>query len=127
MNDGSRKKVIRRGELCGVIREAVAKLLQTYQEDFQNLPSPPAALVLAGGTSLLEGMVEETGNFFKCRTRLGEIQNIQTEKALSLPFASSVGVIRYGYEKQKEEKEILPEGTVGKMVHRVKALLAEYF
>ncbi len=127
VNDGSRKKVVRRGELCQVIREAVKDLLTSFREEIQKHVSSSATLVLAGGTALLEGMVEETGNFYQCRTRLGEIQDAHSEKMVTLPFAASIGVIRYGYDKSKEEKELLPEGAVGRAVYRVKTLLAEYF
>ena len=83
--------------------------------------------MLAGGTALLEGMVEETAQFFQCQTRLGKLQEVQAPKPLFFPWATAVGLLRYGFEKQKEERELLPEGVVGKVMTRVKELLLDYF
>jgi len=127
VHDGSRQKVVRRAELCEVIRGAVEKLLQTFKKEVKELPSPNATLVLSGGTSLLEGVVEEANHFFQCRTRLGEIQDTHSARPLPLPFATSVGLLRYGYEKQKEERELLPESTIGKVYAKVKELFLDYF
>lgn len=127
VSDGTRQKVIRRAELCEVIQGAVEKLLQTFKKEVKELPSPNATLILAGGTALLEGMVEGTSQFFQCRVRLGEVQEVHSTKPLPLPFATSVGLLRYGYEKQKEGKELLPEGPVGKAFTKVKELFLDYF
>jgi len=126
-SDGSRQKVILKKELCDTVKHAVHKIFKTIQEEIKKYGSSRSTLVLAGGTALLEGIVESAGSFFQCPSRLGKIQNIHSVKPVSLPFAASAGLLWYGNEKQKEQKTLVPEGPAGRVFAKVKELFQDYF
>lgn len=127
VDEGSRRKVVLRRELCEVTQKAVDTLFQTFQKDMKELSTTRSTLVLAGGGALLEGIVESAGNYFRLSSRLGKLQDIQATKPLSLPFATTLGLLWYGNEKQKEKKDLLPENPAKRALAKVKDILLDYF
>ncbi|MFH1858152.1 MAG: cell division protein FtsA [Candidatus Omnitrophota bacterium] len=127
IGDGSRQKVIRKGELCEVIQRATQRLFEDIRKGTKDLPFPNNTLVLSGGGSLLEGMADSAGEYLKCHASVGSIQELSFRKPLPPSFATAVGLLRYGAEKQKEQRLLLPEGPVGRVLLRLRELFFDYF
>jgi len=126
VNDGTKQKVILKKELCDVIRESVQNLFERLNTQVSKASSR-ATLILVGGASLLEGVVEEAGSFFQRPSRLGKIRNFRSSKNVSLPYASAMGLIWYGHEKQNEKKVIFQERPAEKVLAKVRELFLDYF
>ncbi len=127
VSDGSAQKVVLRKELCDVVQKGVYQLFEIFRKELEPFLDARSPLILAGGASVLEGLVEEAGSFFRCETRLGSFQKTRAPRALPFPFATPCGLIWYGHQKQKEEKTLQAESPAERVLTRMKTLFQDYF
>ncbi|RLA46763.1 MAG: cell division protein FtsA [Gammaproteobacteria bacterium] len=82
----------------------------------------PAGIVLTGGTSKMEGVVELAEEIFHMPVRVGYPQMVQglTDIVRNPIYATSVGLLQYGIEHQEEARS----GTTGKSGGSTESLLS---
>jgi cell division protein FtsA len=75
----------------------------------------PAGVVLTGGTSKMEGVVELAEEIFHMPVRVGSPQTVQglTDIVRNPIYATSVGLLQYGVEHQDEAGGVSPGKTSG--------------
>jgi cell division protein FtsA len=75
----------------------------------------PAGVVLTGGTSKMEGVVELAEEIFHMPVRVGSPQAVQglTDIVRNPIYATSVGLLQYGVEHQDEAGGVSPGKTSG--------------
>jgi cell division protein FtsA len=95
--------------LAEILEARVEEILSMAQLDIaQNQPSPGLAggLVLTGGSSVLEGLVEMGEQIFNMPARLGNPQGVGglSEVVNNPMYATAVGLLLYGIHNRDEEK-----------------------
>jgi len=92
----------------------------------------PAGIVLTGGTSKMEGVVELAEEIFHMPVRVGSPQNVQglTDIVRNPIYATSVGLLQYGAEHQGDSGPVVSgksSGSVDGLLGRLKAWLQSNF
>ncbi len=92
----------------------------------------PAGIVLTGGTSKMEGVVELAEEIFHMPVRVGYPQSVQglTDIVRNPIYATSVGLLQYGMEHQDEAGTLAAGksgGSTESLLSRVKAWLQSNF
>lgn len=105
---GRKARVIPRKDLSDVIEARAEEVLGLIYHDLSQhgiLPMLGSGLVLTGGVSQMEGLVELGEYIFEVPVRRGCAQNVQglTEVIKSPEYATAVGLVLYGFEKNKEK------------------------
>ena len=108
-------------------RETFA-LFELLQNELDLLGMDPTGpLVLTGGGSLLEGLVEEAAIFFKRSARLGKLMEIRSEKRLSLLYADAIGLLNHTFLKAREEEPLSEGHPLIRWATPLRRLFADYF
>jgi cell division protein FtsA len=104
-------------------RQDLAEIIQCRMEEFLSLIGQeiynchlnvPAGVVLTGGTTLLDGLLELAEQTFPCPVRVGYPHPLKglTEKVHSPVYATGVGLVLYGaMERYREPKRTFIKGT----------------
>jgi cell division protein FtsA len=92
----------------------------------------PAGIVLTGGTSKMEGVVELAEEIFHMPVRVGYPQSVQglTDILRNPIYATSVGLLQYGMEHQDEAGSVAAGksgGSTESLLSRVRAWLQSNF
>ena len=84
-------------ELCQLVKAEISR--NGFEDRI------PAGIVLTGGTSKMEGVVELAESIFQTSVRLGVPSNFQgMENILQNPiYATSIGLVTHGHNKKKEK------------------------
>lgn len=107
---GDEKKTVSRKKLAKVIEPRVEELLDLGMQEVEDAgyrDLVPAGLVLTGGTSLLQGIVEFAAQRYDIPVRRGRIpQGIHGLRDIveSPIFATSIGLLRYAVETKDFKK-----------------------
>lgn len=92
---GKEKRTISSRELFTFIEPRVLEMLQLCREEMARLgftEMPPGGVVLTGGVSLLEGIVELAEEIFGCPIRLAQPDYLGVKSPI---YSTAVGIIRY--------------------------------
>ena len=128
---GGEPKQISRNVLAAIIEPRIEEILSlTLQEmkksSFYDLLA--TGIVLTGGGSLMEGVVELAEKTFDLPVRIGKPQGIDglEERTSSPIYATSVGLILYGWEQMRGEKSggrLKGKGWLRKMKNKLSQYL----
>jgi cell division protein FtsA len=127
---GRDPKEISRNVLASIIEPRVEEILNLVLQEMkksQYFESLAAGLVLTGGGSLMQGMVELAEKIFDVPVRTGKPSGISgLEQTISSPiYSTGVGLLLYGWEQVKEGKSggrLKGKGLFRKM----KSILTQY-
>jgi cell division protein FtsA len=127
---GRDPKEISRNVLASIIEPRVEEILSLVLQEMkksQYFESLAAGLVLTGGGSLMQGIVELAEKIFDVPVRTGKPTGISgLEQTLSSPiYSTGVGLLLYGYERAKEGRSggrLKGKGLFRKM----KSILTQY-
>ena len=105
---GRKVRTMRRRDLAEVIEPRAEEILQMIAKDIQKsgfLPFLGAGIVLTGGSSELEGLVEMGEFIFDIPVRRGIPSKIGglTEVVKSPGYATAVGLVLYGCDQYKQK------------------------
>ena len=122
---GDEKKVVSKKKLAKIIEPRVEELLDLAMQEVEDAgyrDLVPAGLVLTGGTSLLDGLVEFAAQRYDIPVRRGKIpQGIHGLRDIveSPIYATSIGLLRYAVEtrdfKKPEFSEPRRSSVIGKL------------
>jgi cell division protein FtsA len=110
---GDEKKLVSRKKLAKIIEPRIEELLDLAMQEVEDAgyrDLVPAGLVLTGGTSLLNGIVEFASLRYDIPVRLGRIpQGIHGLRDIveSPIYATSIGLLRYAVEAKDFKKRRL--------------------
>lgn len=81
-----------------------------------------AGVVLTGGTSKMEGVIELAEEIFHMPVRLGAPQNVKglSDIVANPVYATGVGLLQYGAEQQRDGKVSKPKRTENDWLKRIK-------
>lgn len=128
---GRPERTISRKDLCEVLEARADETLQLVKQDLEKtelIQHLGSGVVLTGGASQLQGLVEMGDFVFDVPVRKGvpEKTGGLTDVVRSPAFATCVGLIKYGVSQQKDNKKIAMtsrEGNVfSQWINRVKEL-----
>jgi len=122
---GDEKKIVSKKKLAKIIEPRVEELLDLAMQEVEDAgyrDLVPAGLVLTGGTSLLDGLVEFASQRYDIPVRRGKIpQGIHGLRDIveSPIYATSIGLLRYAVEtkdfKKPEFNEPRRASVIGKL------------
>jgi cell division protein FtsA len=121
-------------------RRVVSEILQPRAEEICHLlwdeirkagfeKSLHSGIVLTGGGSMLEGMVEIAEQIFDMPVRRGASEGIGglADHVNSPAFATSVGLVMYAHRNLQQEPARVGGGTIGRLTGRLRTLFKEFF
>lgn len=121
-------------------RRVVSEILQPRAEEVCHLlwdeirkagfeKSLHSGIVLTGGGSMLEGMVEIAEQIFDMPVRRGASEGIGglADHVNSPAFATSVGLVMYAHRNLQHEPVRAGAGTIGRLTGRLRTLFKEFF
>ncbi|MCR4374437.1 MAG: cell division protein FtsA [Acidobacteria bacterium] len=121
-------------------RRVVSEILQPRAEEICHLlwdeirkagfeKSLHSGIVLTGGGSMLEGMVEIAEQIFDMPVRRGASEGIGglADHVNSPAFATSVGLVMYAHRNLQYEPARAGAGTIGRLTGRLRTLFKEFF
>lgn len=105
---GRKARVIPRRDLSDVLEARAEEVLGLIYHDLSQhgiLPMLGSGIVLTGGVSQLEGLIELGEFIFEVPVRRGWPQTVRglTEVIKSPDFSTAVGLVLYGFEKNKDK------------------------
>ena len=105
---GRKARVIPRRDLSDVIEARAEEVLGLIYHDLTQhglLPMLGSGIVLTGGVSQLEGLIELGEFIFEVPVRRGWPQSVSglTEVIKSPEYSTAVGLVLYGFEKNKDK------------------------
>ena len=106
------------------IMQDIYKKVEPFLRDRKKLPR----ICVIGGISKMDGFVEAVEDIFCVPVDMGTIWNMKDLHDTS--FATCLGLVRYGINKQLEKKSVPISDTdtfIGRAVSKARALLSEYF
>lgn len=106
---GGEPKQISRNVLAAIIEPRMEEILSLTMQEMKKsnyFDLLATGIVLTGGGSLLEGVVELTEKIFDVPVRIGRPRGINglEETASSPIYATGIGLILYGWEQMREAK-----------------------
>lgn len=129
---GRQSRTISRKDLCEVLEARADETLKLIREDLESadlMKEMGSGIVLTGGASQLQGLVEMGDFIFDVPVRKGvpERTGGLTDVVKSPAYSTCVGLMKYGMTRQRETKNIAPaKGSVGSVfsnwTHRIKEL-----
>lgn len=129
---GRQSRTISRKDLCEVLEARADETLKLIREDLESsdlMKDLGSGIVLTGGASQLQGLVEMGDFVFDVPVRKGvpERTGGLTDVVKSPAYSTCVGLMKYGMTRQRETKSIAPaKGSVGNVfsnwAHRIKEL-----
>ncbi len=120
-------------------RRVVSEILQPRAEEICHLlwdeirkagfeKSLHSGIVLTGGGSMLEGMVEIAEQIFDLPVRRGEPEGVGglADHVNSPAFGTSVGLLMYAHRNMQQEPARVGAGTIGRFTGRLRTLFKEF-
>ncbi len=120
---GKRPRILSRQILIDIIQPRAEEIFRLVDSDIKRMgfeKSLNSGLVLTGGTALLDGIEEIAEEIFDLPVRRGEPSGVGglVDRVSTPDFATSVGLILYGFNKWRER---------GMIRERKKGLFAKFF
>jgi cell division protein FtsA len=120
-------------------RRVVSEILQPRAEEICHLlwdeirkagfeKSLHSGIVMTGGGSMLEGMVEIAEQIFDLPVRRGEPEGVGglADHVNSPAFGTSVGLLMYAHRNMQQEPERVGAGPIGRFTGRLRTLFKEF-
>lgn len=133
---GRKSRTVRRRELAEVIEPRAEEILQMIYQDIREsglLPFMGAGVVITGGSSAMDGLVEMGEFIFDIPVRRGVPGKVGglTEIVKSPMFATAVGLVLYGYDQYKGKtlglkNEDLSE-SIAQAARQLKGFFGKFF
>jgi cell division protein FtsA len=129
---GRRTRTVRRRELAEVIEPRAEEILQMIYQDIKEsgmLPFSGAGVVLTGGTSEMDGLVEMGEFIFDIPVRRGIPGKVGglTDIVRSPMYATAVGLVLYGYEQNKAKMTGLKNEELGESIAQAARQIKGFF
>jgi cell division protein FtsA len=129
---GRRTRTVRRRELAEVIEPRAEEILQMIYQDIKEsgmLPFMGAGVVLTGGTSEMDGLVEMGEFIFDIPVRRGIPGKVGglTDIVRSPMYATAVGLVLYGYEQNKAKLTGLKNDDLGESIAQAARQIKGFF
>jgi cell division protein FtsA len=129
---GRRNRTVRRRELAEVIEPRAEEILQMIYQDIKEsgmLPFMGAGVVLTGGTSEMDGLVEMGEFIFDIPVRRGIPGKVGglTDIVRSPMYATAVGLVLYGYEQNKSKLIGLKNDDLGRSISQAARQIKGFF
>jgi cell division protein FtsA len=129
---GRKPKEISRSVLAAIIEPRVEEiyslvLRETRRTEFADCLA--AGIVLTGGGSLMEGMVELAEQVFDMPTKVGAPNGVEgANEVISNPmYSTGMGLILWGFKKPEEKRDQKDKNLIKRAVYKMKNWLGEYF
>ncbi len=133
---GRKSRTVRRRELAEVIEPRAEEILQMIYQDIRDsglLPFMGAGVVITGGSSAMDGLVEMGEFIFDIPVRRGVPSRVGglTEIIKSPMYATAVGLVLYGYDQYKGKlmglkNEDLSE-SIAQAARQLKGFIGKFF
>jgi cell division protein FtsA len=135
---GRKSRTVLRRDLAEVIEPRAEETLQLIQNDLRMsglLPLLGSGVVLTGGGSQLEGLIEMGEFIFDIPVRKGVPQQVGglTELVRSPSYANAVGLLLYGLQNNQKKyvaapisEDLISESLSG-LGHKVKTFFSDFF
>jgi cell division protein FtsA len=129
---GRRTRTVRRRELAEVIEPRAEEILQMIYQDIKEsgmLPFIGAGVVLTGGTSEMDGLVEMGEFIFDIPVRRGIPGKVGglTDIVRSPMYATAVGLVLYGYDQNKARMLGLKNDDLGESIAQAARQIKGFF
>ena len=134
---GDEKKTVSRKKLAKIIEPRVEELLDLAMQEVEDAgyrDLVPAGLVLTGGTSLLDGIVEFAAQRYGIPVRRGKIpQGIHGLRDIveSPIYATAIGLLRYAVETKDFKKQLYSttrrRRSSGSLINKLFAWFSRFF
>jgi cell division protein FtsA len=130
---GDEKKFVSKKKLAKIIEPRVEELLDLAMQEVEDAgyrDLVPAGLVLTGGTSLLDGIVEFASQRYDIPVRRGKMpQGIHGLRDIveSPIYATSIGLLRYAVETKDFKKPEFSEAKRGSIIGKLFAWFNRFF
>jgi cell division protein FtsA len=129
---GRKARTLRRKDLAEVIEPRAEEILQMIERDIQQsglLPFLGAGVVLTGGASELEGLVEMGEFIFDIPVRRGVPGKVGglTEIVKSPGYATVVGLVLYGFEQHKHKTNGSKNEELGAVIAQAARQIKGFF
>lgn len=129
---GRKSRTVRRRDLAEVIEPRAEEILQMIAKDIQKsglLPFLGAGIVLTGGASELEGLVEMGEFIFDVPVRRGVPSKVGglTEVVRSPGYATAVGLVLYGYDQYKQKAVGSKNEDLGEVITQAARQIKGFF
>ncbi len=129
---GRKPKEISRSVLATIIEPRVEEIYSLVLKEIRRTEFADglaAGIVLTGGGSLMEGMVELAEQVFDMPTKVGYPAGINgSNEIISNPmYSTGVGLILWGFKKPEEKRDQKGKNIIKRAVYRMKSWLGEYF
>lgn len=129
---GRKPKEISRSVLATIIEPRVEEIYSLVLKEIRRTEFADclaAGIVLTGGGSLMEGMVELAEQVFDMPTKVGYPAGIDgSNEIISNPmYSTGVGLILWGFKKPEEKRDQKGKNIIKRAVYRMKSWLGEYF
>ena len=129
---GRKPKEISRSVLAAIIEPRVEEIYSLVLKEIRRTEFADclaAGIVLTGGGSLMEGMVELAEQVFDMPTKVGCPRGIDgSNEIISNPmYSTGVGLILWGFKKPEEKRDQKGKNIIKRAVYRMKSWFGEYF
>lgn len=129
---GRKSRSVLRKDLAEVIEPRAEEILQLVAKDIEQSGLGAflgAGVVLCGGTSQMDGLVEMGEFIFDIPVRRGLPQNVGglTEVIKNSSFATSVGLALYGYDKVKNRNQNVSNDELGQVFVQATRQIKDFF
>ena len=130
---GRPPRTIPRRILADVIQPRVEDIFRRLWDEFRNdgyERSLHSGIVLAGGSGMLDGIMEVAGQIFDLQIRRGHPAGVGglADHVSNPAFATAVGLVLHAHRKQLAERDqALGAGVFGRAALRVRGLFKEFF
>lgn len=132
--DSSNYESIMLKDLVAIIDKKLNEVCKLIKRDLELsgiLPRAHCGVVISGGMSFMDGIIEKLEKVIKLPVTLGIMRGFVSEfSGLSnIFYATSIGLVKYILNEQMQEYKHtpIPSGLFGKMVAKVKTMYDEYF
>ncbi len=132
--DASNYESITRSQLADIIDEKLKELLGLAKKDLELagiIPRAHAGVVICGGMSFLDGIIEKVEETMKLPVTLGIMRGfVSSIPGLSNIFYSAgIGLVMQTLKEQSQERpdKYVPAGVMGRVISKVKTVYEEYF
>jgi len=129
---GRRSRMMPRRVLSEILQPRAEEICHLLWDEVRKAgfeKSLNSGIVLTGGGSMLEGMVEIAEQIFDLPVRRGAPEEVGglADHVNSPAFATSVGLVMYAHRNLQQEPERVGAGAIGRLTGRLRTLFKEFF
>lgn len=129
---GRRSRMMPRRVLSEILQPRAEEVCHLLWDEIRKAgfeKSLNSGIVLTGGGSMLEGMVEIAEQIFDLPVRRGAPEEVGglADHVNNPTFATSVGLVMYAHRNLQQEPERVGGGAIGRLTGRLRTLFKEFF